>query len=178
MGFVSLNPSYDDDEDDKKQRPLRDEDVIDFRSTNRGTAMPSATVSRVSLLAMCALFTGEPADAQLATDMKLEDAGFVMRRADTPEKLARLRVIPPRQFVTRIGKSGRYYLWADPDTCRCVFVGHDGAFKSFRDMQSAGLPQPDSVSPPGIAPERMIIHDMDRDAGIGVPDDDILDYRF
>jgi hypothetical protein len=137
----------------------------------------STSISRFSLLAACALFTGDAADAQLAADMKLEDAGFVMRNADSAEKLARLRVLPPRQFVSRTGKSGRYYLWADPDTCRCVFVGHERAMQAYRDMRRAGLPQPDNVSPSAIAPERMIIRDMDADMG-DVPDGDVLDYRF
>jgi hypothetical protein len=122
------------------------------------------------------IFTVLPAAAQLAADMRLEDAGFVMRRADTPDKIARLRLIPPRQFVSRTGKRGRYYLWADPDTCRCVFVGDGRALQSFKDMRK-GLPQPDSVSPRGIDPENMIIHDMDEDAGINVPDGDVLDYH-
>lgn len=119
-----------------------------------------------------------PAEAQLATDMRLEDAGFVMRRADTPEKVARLRLIPPRQFVSRTGKNGRYYLWADPDTCKCVFVGGAGALQSFKDMRR-GVPQPDNVGAgsSGINPENMIVHDMDEDAGINVPDGDVLDYH-
>ena len=117
-----------------------------------------------------------PTGAQLASDMRLEDAGFVMRRADTPEKLARLRLIPPRQFISRTGRSGRYYLWADPDTCQCVFVGGPGALQSFKDMRK-GLTQPDNVSPNSIGPENMIIHDMDQDAGINVPDGDVLDYH-
>jgi len=136
---------------------------------------------RFGLLALFAfvLFGGAmPVTAQLATDMRLEDAGFVMRRADTPDKVARLRLIPPRQFVTRTGKNGRYYLWADPDTCKCVFVGGPGALQSFKDMRR-GVPQPDNVGPGsnGINPENMIIHDMDEDAGINVPDGDVLDYH-
>jgi hypothetical protein len=127
-------------------------------------------------LAAAGIVAALPATAQLATDMRLEDAGFVMRRADTPEKLARLRLIPPRQFVSRTGKSGRYYLWADPDICRCVFVGGPGALQSFKDMRR-GLAQPDNVSPNSIDPENMIIHDMDADAGINVPDGDVLDYH-
>jgi len=118
-----------------------------------------------------------PAGAQLATDMKLEDAGFVMRRADTPDKVARLRLIPPRQFVSRTGKNGRYYLWADPDTCQCVFVGDGRALQSFKDMPRR-IPQPDNVGPGGINAENLIIHDMDMDAGINVPDGDVLDYHM
>ena len=121
---------------------------------------------------------GSPADAQLVTDMRLEDAGFVMRRADTPEKLAQLRRIPPRQFVSRTGKSGRYYMWADPDACRCVFVGDGRALQAYRDMRRAGLPQPDKVPATGYDPEDMIIRDMDQDAGLELDDGNILDDRF
>lgn len=139
--------------------------------------MNTPTLSRFSLLAACALFTGDPADAQLATDMKLEDAGFVMRTADTAEKLARLRVLPPREFVSRTGKSGRYYLWADPDTCRCVFLGSERAMQAYRDMRGAGLPKADNVPAGGFNQERAVIRSMDADLG-DVADDDVLDYRF
>ena len=123
---------------------------------------------------------GEPAQAQLATDMKLEDAGFIMRRADTAEHMAQLRKLPPRRFATRVGKTGRYYIWADPDTCRCAFVGTERAFQAFRDMQRAGLPQPDNVPARdrGNAPMEMMIHDMDADAGINVANGDLIDYQF
>jgi hypothetical protein len=122
----------------------------------------------------------DPVQAQLATDMKLEDAGFIMRRADTPEHMAQLRKLPPRKFAMRVGKTGRYYIWADPDTCRCAFVGTERAFQAFRDMQRAGLPQPDNVPARdrGNAPMEMMIHDMDADAGINVPDGDLIDYQF
>lgn len=141
--------------------------------------MPTINISRFSFLAACTLFTGEPVEAQLATDMRLEDAGFVMRSAETAEKLARLRVLPPRQFVSRTGRNGRYYLWADPDTCRCVFLGNERAMQAYRDMRRAGLSQADNVpaSDSGTDPERMIIRDMDADMS-DVPDGDVLDYRF
>jgi hypothetical protein len=141
--------------------------------------MHSHGLRLLALFAFGVLGGAMPAGAQLATDMKLEDAGFVMRRADTPDKIARLRLIPPRQFVTRTGKSGRYYLWADADYCKCVFVGDGRALQSFKDMR-AKLPQPDNVGPGGggINPENLIIHDMDLDAGIGVPDGDVLDYHM
>ncbi len=44
---------------------------------------------------------GDAATAQEASDMKLEDVGFVMRPANTPQQLERLRLLPPRTFVAR-----------------------------------------------------------------------------
>src|SRR5262245_47018205 len=135
---------------------------------------------RSALVALGAFAGAEPAGAQLASEMKLEDAGFIMRRADTPEKMAQLRKLPPRKFATRVGKTGRYYVWADPDECRCAFVGTERAFQAYRDMRQAGLPQPDNVPARdrGNAPMEMMVNDMDMDAGINVPDGDMIDYQF
>jgi len=107
--------------------------------------------------------------------MHLEDAGFIMRPADTPEKLARLRKLPARTFVARNAAGGRYYIYADPDVCKCAFVGDGRAMQAFRDMRRT--PQPDVVGPGGVSPENQIIRDMDADMG-DVPDGDILDFRF
>ncbi|HWV51023.1 hypothetical protein [Pseudorhodoplanes sp.] len=82
--------------------------------------------------------TQTAAQPNLATDMKLEDAGFKMREANTPEKMARLNSIPPRKFVPHRKSGQRYYVYADPQ-CRCAFVGDENAMKTYRDM----------VAPPG-----------------------------
>src|SRR4051812_2624704 len=67
-------------------------------TTSRGGIMTHARGLRLTaLIALVALAGGAPAGAQLAADMKLEDAGFIMRRADTPEKMAQLRKLPPRK---------------------------------------------------------------------------------
>lgn len=133
-----------------------------------------------ALIVLGALAGADPAGAQLAAEMKLEDAGFIMRRADTPEKMAQLRKLPPHRFATRVGKTGRYYVWADPEKCQCAFVGTERAFQAYRDMQRVGLPQPDNVPARdrGNTPMEMMIHDMDMDAGINVPDGDLIDYQF
>ncbi len=78
------------------------------------------------------------AQSQLGKDMKLEDAGFKMREANTPQKMARLNSIPPYKFVPHRKNGARYYVYADP-ACRCAFVGDDNAMKAYRDM----------VAPPG-----------------------------
>ncbi len=63
---------------------------------------------------LCALSGGAAqAQAQLVTDMRLEDAGFVMRRADTPDKMRRAQLLPARKFVARVKDGKRYYLYAD-----------------------------------------------------------------
>ncbi|MGE3148418.1 MAG: hypothetical protein AB7K04_05055 [Pseudorhodoplanes sp.] len=113
--------------------------------------------------------------AQRTRDMRLEDAGFVMRPASTPETLERLKKLPPRTFVSRIKSGLRYVLYADPEDCRCVFVGSEQAFQAYRDM-AAKVPQPDVVPPSGIQPQQFIMRDMDEALAQEIRDGEILDY--
>ena len=88
------------------------------------------------------LFGAAAAAGQEGADMRLEDFGFVMRPATTPAQERRLKLLPPRKFVARTANGRRYYIYADPDYCKCAFVGGELAMKNYRDM----------VSPPPLAP--------------------------
>jgi hypothetical protein len=110
------------------------------------------------------------------TDMRLEDMGFVMRTANTPEQLNRLRLLPARKFVSRTKGARRYYLYADPDYCECVFLGDALAMKNYQNLV---LPPPQAPMvvgsgdlPPTVA--QQMIDEVD--PGIGVFDGDILDF--
>jgi hypothetical protein len=112
-----------------------------------------------------------PALAQLATDMKLEDAGFTMREANTPQKMARLESIPPRKFVPHRKNGQIYYVYADPQ-CRCAFVGNPAAMQAYRDMVAQRLPQqPDNVrGGGGINLENEIQTEMNDESGTNFDD--------
>jgi hypothetical protein len=123
----------------------------------------------MSGMALLAFSTAEP-QAQLSTEMKLTSAGFKMRTANTPQELRRLRTIPPRRFVARTKNGVRYYVYADPDGCKCALVGSQQAMNSYRDM-IAPPPLPPGVkdfegagSDVGVNPEREIVYGMDEDA--------------
>ena len=121
---------------------------------------------------------GDPAVAQEGTDMRLVDAGFIMRPADTPEKLARLKRVPPRKFVRRKTEAGHYYIYADPDYCKCVLLGDQRAMRTYRDMVKAPLILPtESVSPSGESLSGEVIQDLNTDIG-DTPASDILNFRF
>ena len=51
---------------------------------------------RIVVFMLALLFVGPAAAGQEGTDMRLEDMGFVMRPANAPEQLERLRLLPPR----------------------------------------------------------------------------------
>jgi hypothetical protein len=129
----------------------------------------------------CGLLGG-PAGAQERLDMRLADAGFVMRPANTPDKMARLRLIPPHKFVGRTKRGGlRYYLYADPVGCRCVFVGDQRAMQAYRDMTApppSGLPGvPDSSGRNAeTLSQNALVEDMNSDLDSAMPDNDFLDF--
>jgi hypothetical protein len=111
--------------------------------------------------------------AQEATDMHLEDVGFVMRAATTPQ-LERLRLLPPRQFVARTAGGRRYYLYADPDLCKCVFLGNEAAMQGYRDLVAAVAPAPIGGGPRGA--ESTLIEEMSPDLSASIAPGDIFDY--
>ena len=121
---------------------------------------------------------GDPAVAsQEGVDMRMVDAGFIMRPADTPEKLARLKHVPPRKFVRRKTKAGHYYIYADPDYCKCVLLGDQRAMQTYRDMVKAPLVLPtDPVPPSGESVSGEVIQDLN-DIG-NAPAGDVLNFRF
>ena len=130
----------------------------------------------IALLSAFGLLAGS-ALAQLASDMRLEDAGFVMRPANTAEQLALIKRVPPRRFVARVKNGKRYYVYADPELCKCVFVGDAVALEAYRDMRKR-LQQPDTVPGSGVAPQAELVEDMVGDLSILIDDGNILDYNF
>ena len=117
------------------------------------------------------------APAQLATEMKLTDAGFVMRIAKSPRQLERLRTIPARRLVARTKDGVRHYLYADPAGCQCVLVGNERAMANYRDMVKPpplppGMKDFEGVpSGGGVNVEREMIHEMNADGEVPWEDD-------
>jgi hypothetical protein len=137
---------------------------------------------RFSVLLAVGLFGGGAAaqQTQEATDMHLEDAGFVMRAA-TPHQLDRVRLLPPRKFVARTVNGRRYFLYADPELCKCVFLGDELAMTNYQNMVSlpSSLPLPGGPGslPPGASLyQDTSSQDMDPNLSSSISTGDILDY--
>ena len=113
-----------------------------------------ASAFMLSLIAIVwSILPSAAQQSQIGKDMKLEDAGFKMREANTPQKMARLNAIPPYKFVPHLKNGQRYYVYADP-SCRCAFVGGETAMQAYRDMVAP--PRPTGL--PGVG-------DIGRDRG-------------
>jgi len=81
---------------------------------------PVALAAAILALAGCATIQREEA---ASAEQLLKAAGFEMRPADTPQRLADLNSMPPRKLVVRSNDGNVVYTYADPDKCRCVYVG-------------------------------------------------------
>ena len=112
------------------------------------------------------------ASAQRATGMLLEDAGFKMREANTPQKLERLRSLTPHKLIARQKNGVPYYLYADPDDCKCLFIGDKIAFENYRAMPAQPL-QPYDVGRGRNPVVSDMVDEMDRDGSLD--QDDMID---
>ncbi|MDR3420056.1 MAG: hypothetical protein P4L80_02245 [Xanthobacteraceae bacterium] len=115
-------------------------------------------------------------EAQEGRDMKLEDVGFVMRPANTAAQLERLRLLPPRAFVGRSKDGRRYFLYVDPDYCKCVFVGDELAMKNYRDLVSQPPQAPMAIGSDDNVVANGLIQEIDPGLGLSIVEGDILDY--
>ncbi len=130
------------------------------------------------LAALALGLSGDPVAAQEATGMKLEAAGFTMRPALTAVDLDRVKKLPPHKFVTRSKAGGRYYLYADPDYCKCVFAGNESAMKNYRDMVAPPPQAPTLVEADGNSTEEQMIQQMDDTVHGPIAEGDIFDFKF
>ena len=121
-----------------------------------------------AIIMLCA----SPAFAQRATGMLLEDAGFKMREANTPEKLERLRSLTPHKLIARQKNGVPYYLYADPDDCKCLFIGDKLAFENYRAMPAQPL-QPYDVGRGRNPVVSDMVDEMDRDGSFD--ENDMID---
>ncbi|MCS0493667.1 hypothetical protein NVS89_01060 [Ancylobacter sp. MQZ15Z-1] len=64
----------------------------------------------------------------------LSAAGFQVRMADTPTKVASLKSLPPHQFIVQNKDGQPVYIYADPTVCGCIYYGNQSNFQSYQQM--------------------------------------------
>ena len=60
----------------------------------------------------------------------LSQAGFRKVPADTPQKVAHLQTLPDRRLVARKYQDKKYYVYTDPQGCKCMYVGNAAQYQS------------------------------------------------
>jgi hypothetical protein len=94
-----------------------------------GVAMAALFGSAV--LAGCMTVGVQEKEGQLAA------AGFVRQQADTPQKVAKLQVLPQNTIVFSQRKKGNVYIYADAAGCNCAFIGNDAAYQQYQQIRTA-----------------------------------------
>ena len=66
----------------------------------------------------------------------LESAGFKTIAANTPERIQVLKSLPPKK-VSPVDRNGEiFYVYADPDGCRCLRVGRQEQYEMYQRLQA------------------------------------------
>jgi hypothetical protein len=73
-------------------------------------------------------------------DNMFTQAGFVVKFADTPAKLALLKTLPADKLVTRTREGKTYFVYADPTGCICAYVGTAQAYRTYQTGSFEPLP--------------------------------------
>jgi len=94
------------------------------------TGLPRVAVM-IAMVALAGCATIRRHEA-LDTEQVLAAAGFHMKLGDTPEKLASLEALPPRRLVPQERDGRVYYVYADPEACRCLYVGTEPQYQEYQ----------------------------------------------
>lgn len=85
----------------------------------------------------------------------LAAAGFRVKLADSPGKIAALKRLPPHKFTMRATPNGSIsYLYADPTVCKCLYYGDEQAYSAYQNITQAQQ----------LADKRLMAAQLERDA--------------
>jgi hypothetical protein len=119
----------------------------------RETAKCLGIVALAILIGGCAAMRREEAQK---TESILSAAGFQMKPADTPDRIAHLSTMTPRKIVPHTKDGKLFYVYADSKGCNCLFVGDEQAYQRY---QQLALKQQ-------LAQEQLMAAQMNEDAAM------------
>jgi hypothetical protein len=67
----------------------------------------------------------------------LAAAGFTLVPANTPQRQASLKALPPHKFVHQVRNNVVIFTYADPTICDCLYVGNQAAYDRYRQNGAA-----------------------------------------
>jgi hypothetical protein len=82
------------------------------------------------------VLVGGCAAARPGPEGLLSQAGFQTVPADNPRKVEHLRTLPAHRLVERTKDGRPYYVYADPDHCKCLYVGDASAYAKYQSLTS------------------------------------------
>ncbi|MCK0199084.1 hypothetical protein MWN34_19480 [Ancylobacter sp. 6x-1] len=91
-------------------------------------------VSKMVVAAVLGLALAGCATADQSRENMLVAAGFRIRLADTPEKVASLKAFPPHQFFAQNQNGQPTFFYADPTVCGCLYYGTMDNLQAYQQM--------------------------------------------
>lgn len=123
-----------------------------YASHYRPTAAVLVAALGIALVGCAAIMNARA----METERMLAAAGFQMKMADTPEKLARLETMTQRKLVPHQKDGKLYYAYADATSCKCLYVGTEEAYQRYQKI----------LLKKQIADEQMQAAEMNQDAAM------------
>ena len=71
------------------------------------------------------------------TEDTLSAAGFQMKMADTPQKLALLKAMTQNKIMVHVKNGVNYYLYADATGCHCLYGGVEANYQRYQQLRIA-----------------------------------------
>ena len=68
------------------------------------------------------------------TEQLLAAAGFKVKLADAPDKLAHAQTLTQHKLVPHEKDGQVYYVYADATTCKCVYWGNEDAYQRYQQL--------------------------------------------
>lgn len=100
-------------------------------STGDLRAILAILLAGAAVLGGCAAIERQDAEE---TENLLSAAGFVIRPADTAEKMASLQAMKQHVIIRRGTEGKLRFLYADAQVCRCLYVGTEANDQQFRKL--------------------------------------------
>lgn len=87
---------------------------------------------------LCGVFVGCTTATWRGDDDRQEEllqaAGFSQKPATTPAQIAHLNSLPLRKLGTLQTDNRRFYFYADPEFCRCLYLGDANSYRAYRQL--------------------------------------------
>jgi uncharacterized protein YdbL (DUF1318 family) len=95
--------------------------------------LPTGLIAAALAIALAGCAAIQKEDTQTA-EQTLAAAGFQMKLADTPDKLAQLQSLPQRKLVPQDQNGAIRYVYADAQYCKCVYAGTETNYQEYQKL--------------------------------------------
>jgi hypothetical protein len=117
------------------RNPKFSEEPFAVKTKNNPARSQLAAVAGIALLT-AGLFgcASMEADQARSTEQLLAAAGFKIKLADTPDKLAHLKTLTQNKLVPHDKDGQTMFIYADATTCQCLYIGNQDVYQRYQQL--------------------------------------------